>query len=210
MKLVSGSLLITLASTAAIAAAPPSAPAPAPAAQVAPAVDAGERLELARKFVSITVTEDRFAGFMRVFAMQGVMDSQADDLDGGSPEAVRAKFGTEVDKMVARFMAPVHAKMPILKEAYAHAYAREFSADELRTMTTFAESSAGHHYLSNQAFAMEDPAVVAANAEIQQSMEPVLEGLRREACAKKAAARVAAGDKKATCPLAKAAETAQG
>jgi len=30
------------------------------------------------------------------------------------------------------------------------------------------------------------------------------------ACAKKTAARVAAGDKKATCPLAKATATAQG
>jgi len=35
-------------------------------------------------------------------------------------------------------------------------------------------------------------------------------GMAKEACAKKTAARVAAGDKKATCPLAKATATAQG
>jgi hypothetical protein len=43
--------------------------------------------------------------------------------------------------------------------------------------------------------------VLEAQQGITEAMMPVLEEMRKEACAKRAAARVAAGDKKATCPL---------
>jgi len=208
MKLISGSLFVVLASSAAWAAAPQAA-APASAAAVQPAATPSpERLALARQFVTQSTSVDHYMAQVHDASMrlasEAVIDN-ADDNDA-SPDKIMA----DVDKVVARLEPPMRAHIPQLFEAYAQAYAREFSADELRALVAFGQSPAGKHYLDNEAFMMTDPGVMKVNVEMMQSMQPVLENLAREACAKKAAARVAAGDTKATCPLAKAAETRAG
>jgi hypothetical protein len=102
----------------------------------------------------------------------------------------------------------------MLTEASAQAYAREFSAAELKDMIAFAETPTGKHYLARGAAVETDPGILKAQMEIMEGLGPIMEqvgtDMAKEACAKKAAARVAAGDKKATCPLAKAAETRAG
>jgi hypothetical protein len=95
----------------------------------------------------------------------------------------------------------IRGQIPNLTEAYTQAYAREFSAGELTELIAFAQSPAGKHYISRVDFMDADPAVLEAQQGITEAMMPVLEEMRKEACAKRAAARVAAGDKKATCPL---------
>jgi uncharacterized protein len=208
MKLVSGSLLVTLVSTTAWAAAPTAAPVPAAvAAQSAPAA-AAERLALAREFVTQSTSVDHYMAQVHDASMRLASEAVINNADASDtpPDKIMA----DVDKLVARLEPPMRAHIPQLFEAYAQAYAREFSADELRALVAFGQSPAGKHYLDNEAFMMTDPGVMKVNMEMMESMQPVLENLAREACAKHTAERIAAGDKKATCPLAKAAETRAG
>jgi hypothetical protein len=100
--------------------------------------------------------------------------------------------------------------MPQVLDAYARAYAREFSADELKTMVAFAGSSAGKHFLSRPSVLDNDWEVVGARQRVSNSIVPVLQEMEKDVCARRAAMRVAAGDAKATCPFAKAAETRAG
>ena len=199
MKLVSGSLLVTLVSTTAWAAAPTAAPVPAAAA---------ERLALAREFVTQSTSVDHYMAQVHDASMRLASEAVINNADASDtpPDKIMA----DVDKLVARLEPPMRAHIPQLFEAYAQAYAREFSADELRALVAFGQSPAGKHYLDNEAFMMTDPGVMKVNVEMMESMQPVLENLAREACAKHTAERIAAGDKKATCPLAKAAETRAG
>ena len=207
MKFVSGSLLITLASTAAIAAAPPSAPAPAPAAQASHVVTP-ERLDLARKFVSATMSGDKYVDYVHQAAAAAASEGVINNADASDtpPDKVMA----DVQKVIAKLEPAMRAQMPKLLEAYAQAYAREFDADELRSMVDFAQSPAGRHYTRSQSFMMGDREVLKAQMDMMQAMEPVLQDLARQACQRHTEERIAAGEKKAVCPLAKAAETAQG
>jgi hypothetical protein len=203
MKLVSGSLLVALVSSAAWAAAPdPVAPASSPAAQVAPA----DRLELARRYVALGDSND-LTKEMRAVMMRSTSANAEDPEDKAAAEEFVARVFT--------LAAPkIQARMPVIMEAAAQAYAREFSADELREMIAFAETPTGKHYLARGADVETDPAVLDAHRQIWDDLGPILQQvgqqMQKEACAKKAAARVAAGDKKATCPFAKAAETKSG
>jgi hypothetical protein len=202
MKLVSGSLLVTLVSTTAWAAAPNASPAPAPeVAQGAAAAVAvsPERLDLARKFVALTLSEDKYFDLMRMGALQAASEKVLSSADGADTPPETIEQG--VDMVFAKIRPVLHAQMPKLLEAYALAYAREYSADDLRGMVAFAQSPAGRHYLGNPEFILGDPGVLQAQMELQEAIEPIGQEFRKEACAKRAAERIAAGDKKATCPL---------
>jgi hypothetical protein len=167
-----------------------------------------ERLELARKFVNVALSPDRYMQFIHMGAMQAASEAVVNNADASDtpPQQVMA----DVDKVVAQMEPAMRAQLPKLFDAYAHAYAREFSADELQAMIAFSQSPAGKHYLSNGAFIMEDPGVLQAQQDMMEAVEPIMEDLRKQACQRRTEARIAAGDKKATCPLAKAAETRQG
>jgi hypothetical protein len=212
MKLVSGSLLVALVSTAAVAAAPnppaPAAAAPAQPAAVPAAAPSAERLDLARKFVNASMSTDRYMDYVHMGATQAASEAIVNNADASDtpPEKVMA----DVDKVVAQMEPAMRAQLPKLFEAFAQAYAREFTADELRAMTAFAATPAGRHYLGNREFVLSDEGVMKAQMDLMESVAPILEGLQKQACARRTAERIAMGDKKATCPLAKAAETQQG
>ena len=203
MKLISGSLFVVLASSAAWAAAPQAA-APAPAAAVQPAP--ADRLVLARKFVGLALPPERYMELMRAGAASGLTEKLA----GLKDEQAQAEGQADLDLFFTRLEPVIHAEFPVVTEAYTNAYAREYSADELTQLIAFAQSPAGQHYLARHDLVELDPAVVEVQMKVFGAMGPILEQMQREKCAAKAAARVAAGDKKATCPLAKAAETRAG
>src|SRR5687768_8059000 len=100
--------------------------------------------------------------------------------------------------------------MPALLEANAQAYAREFSAEELRDLIVFAQTPAGKHYIERYDLLLMAPEVIDAQRKLSEDLQPVMENLSKEMCAEKAAQRVAMGDTKAKCPLAAAAETQAG
>jgi hypothetical protein len=209
MKLISGSLLVTLVSTTAWAAAPAApAPTPAPAAaQEAPAAALPpERLKLARQFVDLTITQQKAADSFRGFEMEAATRYATAFYDEGDDAGIHGA----VYRVLNELEPTLQSQMPQLLDAYARAYAREYSVDELKTMVTFAGSSAGMRFLSQPNVLDGDWGVVAARQRVANSIVPTLQGMEKDVCAKRAAERFAMGDRKATCPLAKAAETRAG
>ena len=199
MKILFASLSLLLASTAALAADPPAAPAPA-AVQAAP--DA-ERIDLARRFVALTQPVAGMLDMMRE-AARGSAEAQ---LDPDADEAERAALQKSVDQVFAKLEPRFMAQQPAIGEAYAQAYARQFSADELGAMVAFGASPAGQHYLASTVDIETDPLVAEANQSLSDAMLSVMDDIRKESCAARAAERLAIGDMKASCPLAKADET---
>lgn len=199
-----------LLSTSLLTAAPLAAQAQAPASPAA-AVPAtpDQRLALAREFVALTFSPDDYIAMWR--------DSTAMAAESIG-KALTAQFGDDgkqvenpaamMTRMLTLGEPLIRVKLPLLADAYAQAYARDFTAPELAQMVAFGQSPAGKHFLAHQDRLDLDPSVLKVQQEIGEDMMPVLDQMRKEACAKKAEARIAAGDKTAKCPLAEADEQA--
>lgn len=199
MKLVMSSLIVAFASSALVAAAPaPAEPAPAAVETVTQ-----ERLELARRFIAVTDTTDVME-FTR--EMLQTVAFAGEDLDDSEQAAAQHR----IDRYLTLAGPKIRAAMPVLLEANAQVYAREFSADELRQLIAFAQTPAGKHYIERYDLLMMAPEVMDAQRKLGEDLQPVMEQLSKEMCAEKAAQRVAMGDTKAKCPLAAAEETAAG
>ena len=199
MKLVVSSLLVAFASSALVAAPAQADPSPVKVEAVA-----SERLELARRFMAVTDTTDTMESVRE--AMLQTAAIAADDLDEDGKADVRHR----VERYLAVAGPKILAAMPAINEANAQAYAREFSAEELRQLIAFAQTPAGKHYIDRYDFLLMAPEVIDAQQSLSEELQPVLENFQKEMCAEKAAQRVAMGDTKAKCPLAAAAETQAG
>ena len=134
MKLVVSSLLIAFASSA-VAAAEPAA-SPAPAKIEAPS---SQTLELARRFIKLTVSADQYIEMARA----GFMGSTMSQLEGLETDDDFADAEEKLGKVWAKVEPSIRAQLPNLLEAYAEAHAREYTADELQQLITFAGSPAG-------------------------------------------------------------------
>ena len=77
-------------------------------------------------------------------------------------------------------------------------------------MVAFAASPAGRHFLSQPEVLPTDWGVVAARQQFMNSIVPTLEEMEKDACAKRTAQRIAAGDKKAKCLLTDKPDSAAG
>ena len=200
--------LVLLAGASTLVAAAPSQPEPlVPLSQPAP--PSLERQELARRYVAIALPPQKFVAGMR-FSMARIMmamKAAASDEDGAGDDA-------DVEKYEQRFLTLLEPKLrervPNIMEAYSQAYAREFSTDELQQMIAFAQSSAGQHYLAKQYDLASDPAVQLQEQGLQADVPAIIHQLEKERCAEHTAQRIAAGDKKAKCPLAGKPDTAAG
>ncbi|MCL6740524.1 DUF2059 domain-containing protein [Sphingomonas sp. RB56-2] len=204
MKIMLTSICIALASASVVA-----APAAPQAAQVAPAVatPSAQSIDLARRFVALTFNADQYIELMHMGATQMVA-------------ALSASFGDEqgetegAQRLVERYLTAAEPKlrahMPQLTEAYAQVYARKFSADELQQMIAFAQSPAGKRYLSMSDTLDLDPVILKAHEELGTELNPIMDQVKRDICAEKAAQRIAAGDTNAKCPLSARDERAEG
>ena len=199
MKLVMSSLLVAVASSALVVATPAQADTnPTKVEAVSP-----ERLDLARRFMAVTDTTDVME-YTREMLFQVALTS--DDLDEAGMEAAEQR----IERYLKVAEPKIRAAMPALLEANAKVYAREFSADELRHLISFAQTPAGKHYIARYDLLLMAPEMLDAQRKLSEDLQPVMEDLAKEMCAEKAAQRVAMGDTKAKCPLAAAAETAAG
>jgi hypothetical protein len=194
MKYLLASFLLATASSTALMAAPDAA---APTVQAvkteAPSL---ERVELARRFVKLTVSPDQFVETMREGSVQAAIAMSGDD-----PDVSQADLEREVARIFTLVEPKIRAQMPNIIESYAQVYAREFSVGELQQMVSFGESPAGKHYLNRAEFLTLDPELLGAFDAMQAEFAPVLEQIKKEKCAEKAAKRIAAGDIKAKCSL---------
>jgi hypothetical protein len=207
MKLVLSSFAIVLASSAFAATSQP-----APIAAVQSPAPSLERVQLARRFVSTVLSPERYIETMRSQA-ESVIDCGCDD-DEHEAAATNAAHKAEAEKDLTRFLGMIEPKirerMPDLVEAYSQVYAREFSADELQQMVSFAETPAGRHYLTRRTQLDADKAVQMQQQGFWLDIMPAMQQFQREKCQERTAQRIAAGDKNAKCALANKDETAAG
>jgi Uncharacterized protein conserved in bacteria (DUF2059) len=196
--------LALLAGASALSAAPQAVPTVQPAADPAP--PSLERQELGRRFIALAVSPDDYLATMREGMVQGIRER----LGANPDDETRA----ETDKFMTRFLAlyepKVRERLPLVLEAYAQVYAREFSADELRDMIAFAQTPAGRHYFARHIRLDGDPAVIMQEEGVQNEALPIMQQMEKEQCQARTAQRIAAGDKKAHCPLADKPDTQAG
>lgn len=117
-------------------------------------------------------------------------------------EAQRTVLAGEADRAISLALPGIRQQLPILNEAYAQAYARLFSAEDLRQILAFTMSPVGKRYVSNGSAILMDPAVQEANRKMSESVVGTFDDSAKVACQKKAAERLAAGDSDAKCPFA--------
>ena len=165
-----------------------------------------ERQELGRQFIALAVSPDDYLATMREGIAQGLREQFGGDADAATK--------AETEKFMARFLAlyepKVRERLPMVLEAYAQVYAREFSADELRGMIDFAKTPAGRHYFARHISLDGDPAVIMQEEGVQDEALPIMQQMEKEQCQARTAQRIAAGDKKARCPLADKPDSAAG
>jgi len=149
MKILLASISLLLTSSAGLA-AEPAATARLTTAQV---IANAERLELARQFVALSQPAGDILDMIRESALYAASEQLGPDAD----DATRAEVEQNVDRVLAKFTPKFEAQRPAILDAYAQAYARQFTTEELRVLVAFGSSAAGKHFLASTVDIETDP-----------------------------------------------------
>ncbi len=169
---------------------------PTKPAPTAAAVSNDDTMRLARQFVALYYpTPEQDA----INALKGVNDAQLAMIE---PVSLRPKIEPEVKKAMAAALPILKRHIPAMMEAYAKAFAKEYTADELRQLIAFAGTPVGHHFLDNTNFADTDDYVVDVQLVMRAEIAPLFDQVVRAVCRETTQLRVASGQKDAKCPLA--------
>jgi hypothetical protein len=172
------------AAAASLAVADPAAAAPAP---VASAPVEADRLAIAQEVVALAFpVERRRALFARV--TDALLAQVRTAALGSTPEPVDPGVQAILDRYFVRLRAEADRlnalAAPELFEAFARAYARMFTRDELVQIRAFVATPAGAKYVQRSADLLSDPDVARANtAHIERTMramEPAKDAFLRE------------------------------
>ena len=166
------------------------------AVPAAPTVDP-QALQLAREFLTLSSPPDLLEKhFVDQFKSMMLMVPGVQAPEGS--EAARS-----LDSMLSTTGPAIRLHAPAVTEAYAQAYARTYSIEDLRQMVTFAASPAGQHLFARGSEIELDPGVLAAGQSMMMDAFLTFEHERKVAACKQATAkRIAAGETNAKCPLA--------
>lgn len=158
----------------------------APAPVAAPAPDPAN-LALAREIIIIAYPpESRQAMFARVSnAMITQMRDAVRPERGSSSDAELQKiFDRYVERVRLLSNESTRDGTPEIFEAFARAYARQFTHDELVQIKAFVSTPAGARYVQRASDLIADPDVAEANraymAQALRNLEPLIAELRRE------------------------------
>ena len=211
MKHVLTAALLLSASALSAAVPPPSAPAANACSQPAATLPSAnerppeERIALARQLISVVTPEDGGLQQMRDLSIQ--VASIPDKAESQSDREYAQEF---TDRVLVEAAPIIRDHLPSIREVSAIVYASEFSTPELQQLIAFAQTSAGKHYFAREHFLDLDPAIVERDMMLQDAIKPVIFNVRKEMCQEATAKRIAAGDKKAKCPLSGKPDTAAG
>ena len=167
--------------TPAVAAPAPAAPATASPAPVDPAPVDPAALATAREIIRIGFPEDRRAAMFgnATDALSTQMRAtMMRDLDN-NPGA-KAIVDRHLDAYLAKGKLVLAAHIPALMDAFAVAYAHEFSRAELADLLAFVRTPTGVHFLTRSASLLSDPAVAAANSAYLRELQPLIGRMRDE------------------------------
>ena len=101
-----------------------------------------------------------FLGSMLRNMISGIVDGTPglkQELD--TKPRVKAVFDSFIARQQSLSEADINKGLPALVEAYAHAYARNFSQDELVRIKTFVSTEAGTKFMQRGNMLMSDPDV---------------------------------------------------
>lgn len=151
-----------------------------PVATEASAIDPA-RLVIARDIVAIAFPADK-----REAIFGNAMDAMLDQMratmfssmnnDPGAEKIVNGK----VDGFVAGSKLILRSHIPLMLDAVAEAYTREFTEAELTEMRTFAKTDTGRHFFQRSSAVMSDPSFKAANEAYMRDLMPSIEKMRTE------------------------------
>jgi hypothetical protein len=171
---------------AALSAVPCAAQSAAPAPSAATDPDPAN-LPLAREIVTIAYPpENRRAMFARV------SDAMISQVRGAILPETPSSWDAELQQIFERYVERVRAVSneatsdgaPAIFEAFARAYARQFTRDDLLQIRAFVSTPAGAKYVQRASELLTDPDVAEANraymARTFRELEPVMAQLRRE------------------------------
>lgn len=151
-------------------------------------------LNLARELVGLVYPVSDTIDAMRTGWMDGLATIES--------VSMRSIVKQEYERTLDRLEPIIVRYFPKIQDAYAGAYAQEFTVAELRDLIAFANSSTGRHFLKDTNFADFDERVLKANEGMTEDLEPVMMDLRKALCEQKTQARIAQGETDAKCPLA--------
>ncbi len=124
------------------------------------------KLAISRQIIAVVLPPDQ-----REKMLETVLDSMMRNMLSGALQGtgqgdevrnnpkVRSVFERFMDRERALQMADLREAMPDLVEAYARAYARNFSLDDLKVIKAFVDTPAGARYVQRGAALMSDPDV---------------------------------------------------
>lgn len=160
---------ISVLACACAAAVPATGQVAASATPVSPAPLDPARLAVARQIVDVVLPPQQRDTILQAM-LDAMLKPMVSGIIDGSPKLKQAMEDNPAAKQVmADFvkrqrdlgLTDIRAALPDLVEAYAHAYARNFTLDELTAIRDFAKTSAGAKFLQRGSALMSDPDVGA-------------------------------------------------
>jgi hypothetical protein len=152
---------LTLAVPSALAQTPVSPSAAAIVSQSA--TENAEALRLAREIVAIAFPPEQQSATMHqllVAFTQQMKTAWASDLNDPGLNTILDRY---IASIPDRLMPLINQHMPLMLDATAQAYTREFSLSEIVQLRAFAGTAVGTHMLSRGTALLSDPAVAQAN-----------------------------------------------
>lgn len=162
-----------------------------------PAVGSGDtqvdpaKLEVARQIIDVVLPPDkreaivdRTVDAMMKASLAGSMRANGLDAQLADNPKLRDVFARFVDRQRQLAKDDLHKALPGLVEAYARAYARAFTLEDLQAISAFVHTPAGARYVQRSPELLSDPDVaawqrdIAARAAARQPAE--LERLKQE------------------------------
>ncbi len=139
------------------------------------------RLVIAREIVAIAFPADKREAIFgnaidaMLEQMRATMFSSIKN-DPGAEKIVNGK----VDGFVTGSKIILRRHIPLMLDAVAQAYTREFNETELVELHAFARTDTGMHFLQRSSAVMSDPSFKAANEAYMRDLMPSIESMRTD------------------------------
>ena len=119
-----------------------------------------------------------FSGIMDAMRAQ-MRTAMSGKASAGDPEIAEI-VNRSMDRMFSQLSVMMNAHLPDIFESMAHAYARQFSFDDLTQIRAFVGTSAGQHFFSRSALIVRDPDFMAANQRAMAEMIAIAPQLQQQ------------------------------